>query len=132
MDGKRYNYGFLTDYAFFTYALLTLYDVIKDDVYLEIAKKLINRMLELFGEKGALYYNSDISEQLIIRPRDIYDGAIPSGNSFALLALGKLYTITKDNRYYDKAFEIINSYGGNINRDPTAYVYSLLFLIDFM
>ena len=132
MDGKSYNYGFLTDYAFFTYALLTLYDVIKDDVYLEIAKKLINRMLELFGEEGALYYNSDISEQLIIRPRDIYDGAIPSGNSFALLSLGKLYTITKDNRYYDKAFEIINSYGGNINRDPTAYVYSLLFLIDFM
>jgi len=132
IDGKSYNYGFLTDYAFFIYALLTLYDVTQEYVYLEIGKKLTKKMIELFGEEGALYYNSNISEKLIIRPKDIYDGAIPSGNSFALFVLGKLYTITKDNKYYEKALQIINSYGGNINRDPASYMYSLLFLIDVM
>ncbi|MFS8541282.1 MAG: hypothetical protein LOD89_04245 [Tissierellales bacterium] len=90
-------------------------------------------MLELFGEEeGALYYNSNISEPLIIRIRDIYDGAIPSGNSFALLSLGKLYNITKEIKYYEKALEIIESYGGNINRNPTAYMFSLIFFMDYV
>ncbi len=131
MDGESYNLGNLHDYAFFAYGLLTLYQVTNDVVYFEIGRKLANKTLELFGEEGALYYNSHISEELVIRPRDIYDGAIPSGNSFALRVLGKLYDFTKDNMYYEKAKEIINSYGGNINNSTTEYVYSILSLINY-
>jgi len=123
---KSYNYGLLEDYAFFIYGLLVLYDVTNDKRYLEISKKLTDDMLELFGKKGALYYYSSLSEQLILRPKAIYDGAIPSGNAFALLVLGKLYRITKDINYYNVSQDIIKSYGGNINKNPTAYMYSIL------
>ncbi len=129
VDGKSYNYGLLEDYSFFIYGLLSLHDVIKDKVYLEISKKLTDDMLELFEEEGALCHYSSLSEPLIIKSRPIYDGAIPSGNAFALLVLGRLYKFTNDKKYYETAEEIIKSYGGDINKNPIAYMYSILSLL---
>ena len=130
IDGESYNFGFLEDYTFFIYGLLKLYDVTQDDVYLEISKKLNNNMLEMFWDEknGGLFYYSNISEQLILKPKDIYDGAIPSGNSIAALNLIKLYEITKEEGLYKKYQELLYAFGQSINDNPVSYVYSILAL----
>lgn len=128
IDGESYNYGFLEDYAFFIYGLVELYSVTEDEVYLGIVKKLIDDMMDLFwdDEEGGLYYYSNISEELIFRPKDIYDGAIPSGNSIAAQSLIKLYSITKEEEIYDKYKQLIYAFGGDINGNPLAHTYFTL------
>ncbi|HSH35574.1 thioredoxin domain-containing protein, partial [Schnuerera sp.] len=128
IDGKSYNYGYLEDYAFFIYGLLTLYKVTEEEVYLEISKKLKDDMVKLFWDEkdGGFYYYSHISESLILRPKDFYDGAIPSGNSFAALSLQKLYRIIEDEEIYERLNQIFYSFGDSTNKNPTAYIYSIL------
>lgn len=132
INEEAYNFGFLEDYAFLIYGLLELYETIKDQVYLEIGNKLMKDMLDLFWDHkdGGLFYYSNISEELIFRPKDIYDGAIPSGNSIAALDMIKLYSITKDDKIHEKYKELLYAFGGNINRNPSSYIYSILALPD--
>ncbi len=133
IDGVSYNYGFLEDYAYFSLGLLTLYDVTGDEKYLSLAKKLVYDMLDLFwdDEDKAMFYYSQISESLILRPKDIYDGATPSGNSIAAMVLNKLYRILRDESLYEKHRELLIAYGKDLNENPTAHLYSLLALMNF-
>ncbi|GFN36081.1 thioredoxin domain-containing protein [Tepidimicrobium xylanilyticum] len=133
VDGESYNYGFLEDYAFFIYGLLTLYQVTKEEVYLEISKKLKDEMIELFWDKvdGGFFHYSNISEKLVLRLKDFYDGAMPSGNSFAGLTLQQLYGLTKDERLYDILTKLFYSFGKNIYRNLTAHIYSILAFTSF-
>lgn len=133
IDGVSYNYGFLEDYAYFSLGLLTLYDVTGDEKYLSLAKKLVYDMLDLFwdDEDKAMFYYSQISESLILRPKDIYDGATPSGNSIAAMVLNKLYRILRDESLYEKHRELLMAYGKDLNENPTAHLYSLLALMNF-
>lgn len=130
IDGEAYNLGFLEDYAFFIYGLLQLFESTEDNEYLESGTKLAKDMVFLFKDNndGGLYFYSDISEQLIMRPKDIYDGAIPSGNSFAIMSLMKLYNITKDEKYKKISDEILYSYGEDINRNSLSHLYSIIAL----
>ena len=131
INGESYNFGFLEDYAFFIFGLLRLYEVTEDEVYLGIGKKLNEDMLKLFWDNsGGLYYYSSISEKLILRPKDIYDGAIPSGNGIAFLNLARIYKITEDVELYNKYKTMVKAFGGGINKNPTAHMYSILALIE--
>lgn len=128
IEGESYNYGLLEDYAYFVYGLLELYNVTGDLVYFKIGEKLNTDMLDLFWdeEKGGLFYYSDISEKLVLRPKDAYDGATPSGNSIAALNMANLYEITKEQKYLEKGKDIIYAFGEDINRNPLGHVYLIL------
>lgn len=81
--GKRGASGFLDDYAFYIFALLELYEATFDRELLELAVKLCRRTISEFWdekENGFWLYGKS-GEELIIRPKDTPDGAIPSGNS---------------------------------------------------
>lgn len=134
VEGQSYNIGYLEDYAFFVYGLLNLYETTEENQYLELSKKLTSQMLELFGDdthKG-LYFYSNKSEKLILRPKEFYDGAIPSGNGFALIDLMKLYVITGDEYYYKYARDILHSFGDSLNKSPLAHLYSLIGVTNFI
>lgn len=128
VDGTSYNMGYLEDYAFFSYGLLELFQATEEKKYLEISIKLIEDMIKLFGddEEGGLFFYSNISEKLILRPKDIYDGAIPSGNSFAIMTLIKLYNITKEEKYKKLAKETLYYFGEDINNYPLSHLYSMI------
>ena len=132
IDGESYNYGFLEDYAFFIFGLLKLYELTSEEVYLGIAKKLNENMLKLFWneENGGLYYYGNTSEKLILRPKDIYDGAIPSGNGISVLNFAKLYRITGDKDFQLKQNAIFKCFGKDINQNPIAHIYSILSLME--
>ncbi len=134
IDGNSYNLAYLEDYSFFIYGLINLYKATEDDKYLELAKNLMEDTQELFGDDNnrGLFFYGNKSEELILRPKDYYDGAIPSGNSFTIIDLMNLYVITKEEEYYNIAREILYSFGGNLTNNPVAHLFSVIGMNNFI
>nr|WP_319488831.1 thioredoxin domain-containing protein [uncultured Caproiciproducens sp.] len=95
-DEEAAGTGGLDDYAFTVWALLNLYDATCNADYLQRASELNQIMLNRFydGENGGFYLSASDAESLIYRPKETYDGAIPSGNSVAAFCLSKLAALT--------------------------------------
>lgn len=84
--------GTLEDYAFFCWGLLECYSASFDVNYLEKALLVGRKMVEQFfdREQGGCFFYGEDSEALPLRPKEIYDGAMPSGNSVAVMVMKKL------------------------------------------
>jgi uncharacterized protein len=94
-DGESAIEGFLDDYAFLALALIDMYETAFDAADLDWAARLAERALELFEdrEQGGFFSTQAAKTDLVLRLKDDYDGAEPSGNSgmaLALLKLGRL------------------------------------------
>lgn len=110
-DGKAKLNAYLDDYAFYVGGLLDLFSADSKAEYLENAIKYTDFMLKHFwDEKEAnLFFTSDDHEKLIVRTKNFYDLAIPSGNSVAASNLLRLYHYTQDNSYLDRAVKIMKA-----------------------
>lgn len=88
-DGESAGDGFLDDYAFYELALLELFNASHRVCYLQRAIEIQERMeREFWDEEGAgFFFTGKDQEKLIFRPKETYDGAMPSGNSAAALAM---------------------------------------------
>jgi uncharacterized protein YyaL (SSP411 family) len=121
----------LEDHAFFIYGLLDLYEATFEDKYLAAAQSLADDMIRLFSDPGGGFYmTSTDAEGLIIRPKEAYDGAIPSGNSAAALVLLKLSAFIKSETYRSKAEALFNSFAFSISQAPWAFCF-LLSALDY-
>ena len=91
-DGRARFNGYLEDYACVADGLISLYQATFETRWIEEARDLADATLELFwdGERGAFYDTPSDHEELVTRPRDVYDSAAPSGNSVAVDVLLKL------------------------------------------
>ena len=100
-DGEVRIRGFLSDYAFLVNGLLDLYESDFDRRWLDLSLKLGRDMISFFWdkEKGAFFPTAAHHEKLILRRKEFYDGAIPSGNSFALLDMLRLQEFTGDKAF---------------------------------
>ncbi len=114
--------GFLDDYAFFILALLDLYEADFDPRHVETALRLAAKMRELFEDPGAGSFFSTASgdPHLVLRMKDDYDGAEPSGNSAALLALLRLAHFTDRAEFRDAAERTLRALGSQISGQPVA------------
>ncbi len=110
-DNKSKLNGYLDDYAFYAGALIDLFAVDSMQEYLDKAIKYTDFMIRHFWDEkeGNLFFTSDDHEKLIVRTKNFYDLAIPSGNSIAALNLLRLYHYTQNNSYLDKATRIIKA-----------------------
>ncbi|MRN56750.1 thioredoxin domain-containing protein [Paenibacillus monticola] len=97
-DGDAAIPGYVDDYAFMLWGLTELYEATGKAVYLERALILKDGLLELFTdeEQGGFFFSGRDGEQLPIRSKELYDGAMPSGNSVAAKILWKLAAVTQD------------------------------------
>ncbi len=95
-QGRIQGKGFLDDYAFFTFGLLELYRATLKISYLEKAASYCRKGHALFEDQknGGYYLYGTENESLISRPKETYDGAMPSGNSVMAYNLVKLWQIT--------------------------------------
>jgi uncharacterized protein len=121
-DGDAAIAGFLDDYAFFIGALLDLYEADFDPGHVETAMTLADKMLELFGDKteGAFFSTAAGDSSLVLRMKDDYDGAEPSGNSVALIDLLRLGHFTDRADYREAAERTLQSLGSKIARQAVA------------
>ncbi len=127
-EGEKGNEGFIDDYAFFLWALIELYEGSFDTYYLEKSIEIADKMIDLFWdkEKGGFYIYSKNSEELIVRPKEIYDGAMPSGNSVASLVLSLLYYITGEDKYKDLVDRQFKVFAANIKSGPMYHLFSII------
>ena len=132
-DGVAEINGFLTDYAFFIWGLIELYEATLNTFYLKTALKLHKIQLEDFWDDniGGFFFTAKHSEELLSKQKEIYDGAIPSGNSIALLNLLRLSYITGDYELEQKADILLRVFSESIKSNPIAYTQFLV-AIDFI
>lgn len=124
--------AFLDDYSFMIWALLELYESTFDTFYLMQAMELTQIQINKFWDNdiGGFYFTSKESENLIARQKEIYDGAIPSGNSVAMLNLLRLSHMTGNHEYEVKADEISRVFAENVLKNPSAHAF-LMVAVDF-
>jgi uncharacterized protein len=122
----------VSDYAFFIWSLLELYETNFEVTYLQKALDLNEDLLKHYWDEksGGFFFTPDDGEKLIVRTKEIYDGAIPSGNAVAMLNLLRLARITGDTKLEEKAAAIGKTFSNDINRYPAAYT-QLLCAVDF-
>lgn len=116
------------DYAFFTAALLDLYETTFEVKYLKQALKLNDDLIEHFWdeERGGFFFTPGYGEKLITRQKEIYDGAIPSGNSVAMLNLLRIARITMNNSFEEKADKINRAFSRQIGKYPAGFTQFLV------
>lgn len=102
-DGQAAHAGTLDDYAVYGLALLELYQATFQTKYLGEALLRAEQLCEFFADErnGGYYMTASDAEQLIKRPKETYDGAIPSGNSAAAVLLGRLARYTGEQRWQE-------------------------------
>ncbi|CAK4814206.1 unnamed protein product, partial [Aphanomyces euteiches] len=131
-DGEAAFPGYVDDYAFMVWGLIELYEATFEISYLKQAIELNQQMLDLFWDeaKGGLYFYGNDSEQLFIRPKEIYDGAMPSGNSAAALNLQKLARYTFNAALSQKADQQLKAFAGAVEGYPAGHALFMA-AIDF-
>lgn len=119
-DGEANFAGQLDDYAFFSQGLLDLYSAAFDSHWLALAVQLTQRQIELFGDPdhGAFFDSPQNGQQLLIRLRNDYDGAEPSGNAITAMNLLRLGQITENAGWRSLAEEIFSFFAEGLMENP--------------
>ena len=130
-DGEAGLPAHLDDYAFFIWGLLEIHQADFETEHLERALGLNQTMLDTFWdqESGGLFFTAVGQTDLIHRNKEIYDGAIPSGNSVAAMNLIRLARLTSNPDYEEKAYQIGNSFAERINLIPQGHTHFLSALL---
>ena len=114
--------GFLDDYALFAQALLDLYEAQFDRRHLDLALRLTEKQRELFEDtaQGAFFSSQEGDSQLVLRVKEDYDGAEPSGNSIALGNLLRLAQITNREDLRASAERLLAAFAARLTAAPVA------------
>jgi uncharacterized protein YyaL (SSP411 family) len=119
--------AFLEDYAYMVEALITLYEASFDSARLAQARRLAGEMIELFQDRpsGLLFDAQGGDGSLIVRPRNLFDNPVPSGNSAAAFGLLRLEAITGEQSFGDVARDILGTADVLMQRAPLALGHML-------
>jgi uncharacterized protein YyaL (SSP411 family) len=125
-DGESDEAQLLEDYAFLLSGVIELYEATLEPGHLDFAIELANAMLKKFfdAENGG-FWQSGGSKDLILRLKDDYDGAEPSGNSVAVLSLLKLAAITGEKKFAEAAEKTLRLFADRMQNAPQAVPFML-------
>ena len=131
-DGKRGVKGFLGDYAACLFAQLALYGATLEEEYLTRAGQLCRDVHDKFRDEknGGFFLYGTESESLILRPKEDYDGAVPSGNSLMAWNLVRLSQLTGDEEYRRQTEEQLSFLGTKAAGHPIGHGMYLLALLE--
>jgi uncharacterized protein YyaL (SSP411 family) len=131
-DGQAGVEANLDDYAFLVWGLIELYEAIFNTKYLKVALEMNSDMVRHFWDEdaGGFYFTPDDGKSLFVRKKEIYDGAIPSGNSVAMLNLLRLGRMTATSDLEEKAARIGSAFSGIVKQLPSAHT-QLMVALDF-
>lgn len=123
--------GFIDDYANLLWAYIEMYETTFDTSYLEKASQTAKDMVALFwdDDNGGFYFYGNDAEDLIYRPKELYDGAIPSGNSVAALNLLRLAKLTGQSEFEENVSQLFSAFGNEVTQYPSGYCYFLQSLL---
>ena len=132
-DGRPSEHGFLDDYASYIFALLSLYDATLERKFLHRAVQLTRETVMQYydSEQGGFYLSGTENEALLFRPKECYDGAVPSGNSIMAYVLVRLNALLPDQRTEDILDKQFAYMAGEAERFPAGFSMFLMALSDF-
>jgi uncharacterized protein YyaL (SSP411 family) len=122
-NGQAKFPAFLDDYAFLLSALINLQEMTADTNWLMKAKEITDFVLANFSEEetGFFYYTMIGQQDVIIRKKEIYDGALPSGNSVMAYALYHLSILFDNKNWKEKCQDLLSSIADLVVRYPTSF-----------
>ncbi len=117
----------LDDYAFLVWALLELYQTTFQPEYLQMAQEFNQQLMDHFWdrEQGGFYFTGDNTSHVLVRQKEAYDSALPSGNSVQMLNLETLYLLTGNNEYRKTSLSLEKYFSSKIERSPPAFTMFL-------
>ena len=123
----------LDDYAFLIWGLLEIYETGFETFYLKTALELNGDLMRHFWDPGAggFFFTPDQDAEILVRRKEIYDGAVPSGNSVAMLNLLRLARITGKTELEEKAAGIARAFSTQVEQMPSAHAQFMVAL-DFL
>ncbi len=119
--------GFLESYAFLLYGVLSLQEATLNNKYLHLAENLSHKMIEEFygEEKGIFMLSGKSHEKLVMDAEDVFDSAMPSGNSVATASMAKLWSLTGKENYKKILESVFDALGGKILEEPKGFSFLL-------
>ncbi len=122
-DGKVSGNSFLDDYAFYAAALMELYHSTLNKEYLIRGEQFCREAVRRFAdEKNGGFYLSDLeNKELFMKPKESYDGAIPSGNSVMAYNFVRLYQLTEKAEYRELADKQIRYMSAQAQKYPAGH-----------
>jgi uncharacterized protein YyaL (SSP411 family) len=121
-DGEAAIPAFLDDHAFFAEGLFELHQATFRPEYLAESLRVAEAMVDLFGaDDGGFYLTAKDHESLIMRTREAYDGALPSGTSVAAHVLFKLAELTSKEPLREKAKAAVSRHAAEVTGLPQGY-----------
>ena len=122
-DGVAKLNGYLEDYAFLSEGLLTLYETTGEIEWLEECLSLTAKMVEEFwdDEAGGFFFTGKSHETLIVRSKDFFDNATPSGNSVAAEVMLRLASLTDNDDYRRRATTVLRLIRSGMTRYPAGF-----------
>jgi uncharacterized protein YyaL (SSP411 family) len=117
-----------SDYAFLIYGLISLYQTTFDLAFAEQAVELQKQMIAHCWDedKGGFFSTTSENQELPVRPKELYDGAIPSANSVSLLNLLSLSRLTGDPKWEETAHAQVKAFSGTVQAQPAAFTFFLI------
>ena len=127
-DGETIISGTLEDHVFYINGLLELYDTTLNVVYIEKVIELAEQVERLFKDEqqGGYFMTSQQVGPLIVRPKEMYDGAIPSGNSMHLDNLIRIARLTGDPKWHKTVARLYRLFEQPIQEQPLNFMQALL------
>ena len=121
-NGEAAIPAFLDDYSFLIQALIDLYESTFDVQWIQLADQLAANMISLFEDaaEGGFFSTTADAPNLLLRMKEDYDGAEPSGNSYAVLALLKLAAYTGNARYQSIAERALGAFANRMSQQATS------------
>ncbi len=122
-NGEARLKGYLEDYAMVAAALIDVYEATFDRRWLDAARALADDMVRLFWDEQleGFYDTGHDHEKLIVRPRNLYDNAVPCGTSVAIETLLRLAVLTGEAAYESRALTALRPLADLLGRHPTAF-----------
>ena len=122
-DGELAVPAFLDDHVFLAWARLALYEATLDPTHLEAALALQETADALFLDDAhsGYFFTADDGEPLLVRQKEVYDGAIPSGNSVAAMNLVRLARLTGRTELGDRAARVFAAFAADTARGASAH-----------
>jgi len=126
-EGKRMGPGFLDDYAYLIYAYLQMHQATLEAQDLARAAELADSAWDHFWDKeaGGFFFSGTHNETLIARPKETWDGAMPSGNSVMAYALSRLALLTEEERFREREEAQNRFMEREASRHPSGYGFYL-------
>ncbi len=126
-DGKTKLNAYLEDYALVIEGLLTTYQASGDTQWLDWARDLMELQCTLFQDTGIgdFFFTSSDHESLLVRQKEYFDNATPSGNSVSCFNLLRLAKLVGEKRYYQQGEQILRYMANSLSRHPMAFGYWL-------